>query len=58
MTLKCRPTVKGLIRQVNKVQKVFPAHQVTLYYEATNIDSTLKRDLHAHNITCVVVTLR
>ena len=55
LTFKCRPTVKGLIRQINKIQKAFPHHEVTLCYEATYIGNTLKRDLHAHNIACDVV---
>ena len=30
LDFKCPPTVKGLIRQVNNVQRAFPDHQVTL----------------------------
>lgn len=54
-SFKCRPTLKGLLKQVSKLEEAFPRHTVKLCYEASYIGYTLKRDLAKHDIDCDVV---
>ncbi|HED12156.1 MAG TPA: hypothetical protein ENI62_00600 [Gammaproteobacteria bacterium] len=42
---KCRPTLKGLLSQPEKLSNYFPGRTLTLCYEATYIGYTLQRDL-------------
>ena len=42
---KCRPTLKGLITQLEKLGKHFPGYALRLCYEASSIGYTLQRDL-------------
>ena len=40
---KCRPTLKGLLGQLDKLGQYFPKCTLTLCYEATYIGFTLQR---------------
>jgi hypothetical protein len=42
---QCRPTLKGLLMQLNKVTRHFPGHSLWLCYEASYIGYCLQRDL-------------
>ena len=52
---KCRPTLKGLLNQLNKLQKQFPGTVFHLCYEASYIGYTLQRDLSKQGCHCDVV---
>jgi len=52
---KCRPTLKGLLDQLEKLNKYFPERTLTLCYEATYIGFTLQRDLAEKGYSCDVV---
>lgn len=45
LSFRCRPTLKGLLGQLNRVRKRFPRHLVKVAYEASYIGFTLQRDL-------------
>ena len=52
---KCRPTLKGLVGQLDKLGKHFPGCPFRLCYEASYIGSTLQRDLAEKGYHCDVV---
>ena len=45
VSFKCRPTLKGLVSQLEKMQKYFEAGSLKLCYEASYIGHCLQRDL-------------
>ena len=51
----CRPTLKGLLAQLNKVSRYFPGCSLKLCYEASYIGYCLQRDLAAKGFHCDVV---
>ena len=55
ITFKCRPTLKGLLNQLDKLHKCFPKSTFRLCYEASYIGYTLQRDLVAKDNHCDVV---
>ncbi|MCU7930195.1 MAG: hypothetical protein KZQ90_05300 [Candidatus Thiodiazotropha sp. (ex Codakia rugifera)] len=44
---RCRPTLKGLLGQLEKLDKHFPGCTLMLCYEASYIGYTLQRNLQA-----------
>ena len=52
---KCRPTLKGLLGQLEKLGKYFPRRTLKLCYEASYIGYTLQRDLAAKGYHCDIV---
>jgi len=52
---KCRPTVKGLLNQLEKLKKRFPRCKIKICYEATYIGFTLQRDLIRLKYHCDVI---
>jgi transposase len=52
---KCRPTLKGLLSQLEKLDQHFPGRPLTLCYEASYIGFTLHRDLTENGYVCEVV---
>jgi transposase len=52
---KCRPTLKGLLGQLEKLGQHFPDCPLKLCYEASYIGFTLQRDLTANGYVCEVV---
>jgi hypothetical protein len=52
---KCRPTLKGLLGQLDKLGKYFPRRTLRLGYEASYIGYTLQRDLAAKGTHCDIV---
>jgi len=55
ITFKCRPTLKGLLSQLDKLHKYFPGAAFRLCYEASYIGYTLQRDLTQKGYHCDVV---
>jgi len=53
--IKCRPTLNGLLGQLEKLRQYFPGSTLTLCYEASYIGFTLQRDLTDKGYACVVV---
>ena len=51
----CRPTMKGLAGQLDKLRKGFGVLQMKLCYEASYVGFSLQRDLQARGYDCVVV---
>ena len=52
---KCRPTLKGLLAQLDKLGKYFPRRTLRVCYEASYIGYTLQRDLANKGYHCDVV---
>lgn len=52
---KCRPTLKGLLSQLEKLDRHFPGCTLRLCYEASYIGYTLQRDLTEKGYRCDVV---
>lgn len=52
---KCRPTIKGLCDELEKLQSRFLNCVFKVCYEATYLGFTLKRDLEARGYLCAVV---
>ena len=52
---KCRPTLKGLLSQLEKLDRHFPGCTLKLCYEASYIGFTLQRDLTQIGYACEVV---
>ena len=52
---KCRPTLKGLLIQLEKLARHFPGCTLKLCYEASYIGFTLQRDLAEKGHGCEVV---
>ena len=55
LDFKCRPTLKGLVGQLEKVRKHFGAGQQKLCYEASYVGFSRKRDLKDRGYDCAVV---
>ena len=53
--VKCRPNLKGLLGQLDKLHKYFPGNTFKLCYEASYIGYTLQRDLVEKGYHCDVV---
>jgi len=54
LSFKCRPTLKGLLNQLHKLQKQFPDTAFHLCYEVSYIGYTLQRDLSNQGYHCDV----
>ena len=52
---QCRPTLKGLMTQLNKLARQFPGCTLRLCYEASYIGYCLQRDLVEKGFHCDVV---
>ena len=55
LDFRCRPTLKGLVVQLEKVCEYFGGAPLKLCYEASYIGFSLQRDLKARNYDCEVV---
>jgi transposase len=51
----CRPTLKGLLTQLDRLQRHFPGLSIRLCYEASYVGFHLQRDLSVHGWHCDVV---
>ena len=51
----CRPTLKGLVGQLEKLRGCFGTVQMKLCYEASHVSFSLQRDLNARGYDCAVV---
>ena len=52
---KCRPTLKGLLGQLDKLARHFSGCSIRLCYEASYVGYCLQRDLMSHHVHCDVV---
>ena len=55
LDFQCRPTLKGLVQQLKKVQKYFDGLPLQLCYEASYVGFSLQRDLKDRGYHCEVV---
>lgn len=55
ISFKCRPTMKGLIRQLEKLPSCFPDSVFILCYEASYVGFCLQRDLTEAGYHCDVI---
>jgi transposase len=55
LNFHCRPTLKGLIGQLEKLLEYFGAVQLKLCYEASYVGFSLQRDLRDRGYDCEVV---
>ena len=55
INFKCRPTLKGLLGQLNKLGKHFPGYSFRICYEASYIGYILQRDIVEAGYPCEVV---
>lgn len=55
LDFKCRPTLKGLVRQLEKLREYFGAVQLKLCYEASYVGFSLQGDLNDQGYDCAVV---
>jgi transposase len=55
LDFKCRPNLKGLLGQLDKLHQYFPGRTFKLCYEASYIGYTLQRDLVEKGYHCDVV---
>jgi transposase len=55
MDFQCRPTLKGLLGQLERLGKQFPGCMLRVCYEASYIGYTLQRDLAENGYRCDVV---
>ena len=56
VSFKCRPTLKGLVSQLEKIQKYFSVESLKLCYEASYIGHCLQRDLMQAGFNCDVIS--
>ena len=56
MSFQCRPTLKGLIGQLENVRKYFGGSALRVCYEASYVGFSLQRDLQDHGYACEVVS--
>ncbi len=56
LDFKCRPTLKGLLNQLDKLAKHFPGGAIRLCYEASYIGYCLQRDLLSNGHRCDIVS--
>ena len=52
---RCRPTSKGLLQQLKRVQEYFGGGQLKPCYEASHAGFSLQRDFKARGFDCEVV---
>ena len=57
LNFRCRPTLKGLVRELDKLCTHFAGHTVHVAYEASYIGYSLQRDLAGQGYHCDVVGL-
>ena len=55
LDFKCRPTLKGLVRQLERLREYFGAVELKLCYEASYVGFSLQRDLKDQGYECAVV---
>ena len=55
LVFQCRPTLKGLVGQIEKVREYFGGVQLKLCYEASYVGFSLQRDLKNQGYNCEVV---
>ena len=55
LDFKCRPTLKGLLNQLDRMAGHFPGCAIKLCYEASYVGFCLQRDLMSNDIRCDVV---
>ena len=53
---KSRPTLKGLLQQLDRMKRHFKGHKIKLCYEASYIGYCLQRDLISNGIHCDIVS--
>ena len=53
---KSRPTLKGLLQQLDRMERHFKGHKIKLCYEASYIGYCLQRDLISSGIHCDIVS--
>ncbi len=53
---KSRPTLKGLLQQLDRMARHFKGHKIKLCYEASYIGYCLQRDLISNDIHCDIVS--
>ena len=53
---KSRPTLKGLLQQLDRMARHFKGHKIKLCYEASYIGYCLQRDLMSSDIHCDIVS--
>jgi transposase len=53
---KCRPTLKGLLQQLDRMARHFKGHKIKLCYEASYVGYCLQRDLMCNDIHCDIVS--
>ena len=53
---KCRPTLKGLLQQLDRMARHFKEHKIKLCYEASYVGYCLQRDLMANDTHCDIVS--
>ena len=58
LDFRCRPTLKGLVGQLEKLQGYFGEVQLKLCYEASYVGFSLQRDLNDQGYDCSVVARR
>ncbi len=56
LRFQCRPTLKGLIGQLENVRKHFGGSALRVCYEASYVGFSLQRDLQDHGYACEVVS--
>jgi len=56
LDFKCRPTLKGLLNQLDKLANHFPGCAIRLCYEASYIGYCLQRDLLSNGHHCEIVS--
>jgi transposase len=56
LNFKCRPTLKGLLQQLDRMARHFPRRTIKLCYEASYVGYCLQRDLIANDIHCDIVS--
>lgn len=55
LNFRCRPTLKGLVGQLDKVHEYFGGARIKLCYEASYVGFSLQRDLQERGYLCEVV---
>ena len=55
---KCRPTLKGLLQQLDRMERHFKGHEIKLCYEASYVGYCLQRDLISNGVHCDIVSPR
>ncbi len=56
LSFQCRPTLKGLVGQLENVRKYFGGSALRVCYEASYVGFSLQRDLQDHGYACEVVS--